>query len=47
VLERALGAELTQHLGYGKGENKPEVSCPTNSEHKFRPDKSERMAVLV
>ena len=24
VLERALGAELTQHLGYGKGENKPE-----------------------
>ena len=24
VLERALGAELTQHLGYGKGEDKPE-----------------------
>jgi transposase-like protein len=24
VLERALGAELRQHLGYGKGEDKPE-----------------------
>ena len=24
VLERALGAELSQHLGYGKGEDKPE-----------------------
>ena len=24
IVERALGAELTQHLGYGKGEDKPE-----------------------
>jgi transposase-like protein len=24
VVERALGAELTQHLGYDKGEEKPE-----------------------
>jgi putative transposase len=24
VVERALGAELTQHLGYDKGEDKPE-----------------------
>jgi putative transposase len=24
IMERALGAELTRHLGYGKGEDKPE-----------------------
>ena len=30
------------------GKNRDEdVSCPTNSEHRFRPDKSELMAVLI